>query len=114
MTENNSNVKNRIDKIERTDDCLSGRSGLVLVTRYIKSTRICHIPSNLFSFIRKSSKGAKLHSLFHQLICFFFDGSNYHPTHFDDLAKDEGYAASIETSQKHMHRPIRLNDFFRR
>jgi hypothetical protein len=35
-------------------------------------------------------------------ICFFFDGSNVHPTYFDDLAKDEGYAASIETSVNHM------------
>jgi hypothetical protein len=99
MTENSSKVKIKIDK---TDDCLSSRAGLSLVTGYIQSTHICHIQADMFSFIRKSSKGAGPHSLFHQLLCFFFDSSHFHLTHFDDLAKDESYAASIETSGKHI------------
>jgi hypothetical protein len=95
-----------------TDDCLSSRAGLVLVTRYIKNTRICHFLSDLFCFVKKSSKGIAVRSLFHQLICFFFDGSNFHLTHFDDLAKDEGYAASIETSVNHMASSHAVKRFF--
>ena len=112
MAEKNIDVNNKISKIETTDDCLSSRAGLTLITRYIKSTRICYILSNLFSFIRKSSKGAGLYFLFHQLICFFFDGSNFHLSHFDDLAKDEGYAATIETSRKHIASSHTIKRFF--
>jgi hypothetical protein len=112
LTDNNSNVKYKIDKIETTDDCLSSRAGLALVTRYIKSTRICDILFNLFSFIRKSSKGAGLYFLFHQIICFFFDGSNFHLIHFNNLVKDEGYAATIETSEKHMASSHTIKRFF--
>ncbi|MGD9202705.1 MAG: IS1380 family transposase, partial [Chitinispirillia bacterium] len=112
MDEKNINVKNKIDRIETTTDCLSSRAGLSLITRYIQSTRICQVLSKIFAFVKKSSKGTGLVSLFHQLICFFFDGSNLHLTHFDDLTTDEGYAASIETDREKMISSHTVKRFF--
>ena len=95
MAEKNNDVKHKIDRIETTNDCLSSRAGLSLIVRYVKSTRICHILSKTFAFIKKTAKGVGLLSLFQQIIYFFFDGTNLRLTHFDKLKNDEGYAASI-------------------
>jgi hypothetical protein len=112
MPEKSINVKQKIDQVETTSDCLSDRAGLSLISRYIESTKIGRILANVFAFIKKSAKGTVLLSLFHQLICFFFDGSNLHLNYFDDLKKDEGYAAIIETSPKQMASSHTVKRFF--
>jgi hypothetical protein len=43
-----------------------------------------------------------LNTFFHQLICFFFDGTDFHLTRFDQLKADEAYAAVIETDGQAM------------
>ena len=113
MAEKINDVKHKIDRIEITNDCLTSRAGLSLVARYIKSTRICHILSKIFIFVKKTAKGTGLLSLFHQIICFFFDGSNLRLTHFDKLKNDEGYAASIETAEKQMASSHAIKRLFR-
>ena len=40
MNQNSPLVKYNIDKIETTDEILSGRAGLTLITRYLKSIEI--------------------------------------------------------------------------
>jgi hypothetical protein len=112
MAEKTSDVKQKIDRVETTADCLSGRAGLSLISRYIESIKISQILTNAFAFTKRTAKGTCLLSLFHQLICFFFDGSNLHLTHFDDLKKDEGYAATIETPQKQMVSSHTVKRFF--
>jgi len=47
--------------------------------------------------MRKNKKGAEVFELFKQLLCFMVDGTSRHLSYFDQLAKDEGYAGSIET-----------------
>ena len=112
MSEKSSDVKHKIDRAETTDERLSSRAGLSLITRYIYSTCIGNLLSKLFAFAKKSSKGIKLQSLFHQIICFFFAGSNLHLTNFDELSKDEGYTASIETDSKQMASSHAVKRFF--
>jgi hypothetical protein len=113
MAEKNNDVKHKIDRIETTNDCLSSRAGLSLIVRYIKSTRICHSLSKIFAFVKKTAKGTGLLSLFQQIICFFFDGTNLRLTHFDKLKNDEGYAASIETAKNQMASSHAIKRFFR-
>jgi len=113
MSQKNENVKVVIDKVAATEDCLSSRGGLALISRYIKSTKIVQILADRFSFIRKSSKGIGLLTLFQQLICFFFDGSYFHLTGFDHLAKDKGYAAAIETPDNKMVSSHSVKRFFK-
>ncbi|MBN2531832.1 MAG: hypothetical protein JXB88_03010 [Spirochaetales bacterium] len=57
INEKNNNVKNKIDRIEVTNDCLSSRAGLTLISRYIRSTHIYQVLSKIFAFIKKHRKG---------------------------------------------------------
>lgn len=112
MSQKKQNVKVVINKVQSTGDCISSRGGLALVSRYIRSTNIIQILADRFSIIRKSSKGIGLLSLFHQIICYFFDGSYFHLTGFDHLANDEGYAAAIETPDNKMVSSHSVKRFF--
>ncbi len=95
-------VKSKIDAIGTTAEKLSGRSGLSLISRYLTECGITRILSTRFSFLKKNSKGTPLLSLFHQILCFLFDGTDFHLTRFDQLKKDPGYAGVIETQEKHL------------
>ena len=102
MAENEAAVKHSIDKVGVTEACLSGRAGLALISKYLKAIGIEKILAGMFSFLKKSSKGTALVSIFHQLLCFFFDGTSLRLVRFDQLKRDDGYAASIETSEEQM------------
>jgi hypothetical protein len=52
--------------------------------------------------MRKHPKGASVGEIFKQVLCFLFDGTSRHLTHFDVLARDPGYAATIETDIRSM------------
>ncbi len=102
MGRNEVGVKYSIDKIEITDACLTARAGLALISKYLKAIGIEKILAGVFSFLKKSSKGATLISIFHQLLCFFFDGTSFRLVRFDQLKRDDGYVASIETAQEQL------------
>ncbi|MDP7453379.1 MAG: hypothetical protein QGE95_14050, partial [Arenicellales bacterium] len=102
MGGNEATVKHLIDKVEVTEACLTGRAGLALISKYLKAIGIEKILAGVFSFLKKSSKGTSLVSIFHQLMCFFFDGTSMRLVRFDQLKRDDGYAASIETSKDQM------------
>lgn len=50
----------------------------------------------------KNLKGYLIINLFTQVFCFLFDVTSRRLTHFDALARDEGYASSIETAPEDM------------
>ena len=102
MGETKAAVKHSIDTVEITDACLTGRAGLALISKYLQATGIEKILTRLFSFLKRSTKGTPLTSIFHQLLCFFFDGTSMRLVRFDQLKRDDGYAASIETPQQQM------------
>ena len=85
------------DGVEITSDTLTGRGGLALFSRYVRNLEIFPHLDRLFGSMRKSSKGLPVTALFHQLFCFFLDGTSRHLVRFDELKQDEGYAAAIET-----------------
>jgi hypothetical protein len=89
-------MKTRIDKIEETDDKLTGRGGLVFFVRYLNNIGIFSLLTGYFGDLRKSKKGLPVGDLFKQIFCWFFDGTSRHLTWFDELAKDSGYAGTIE------------------
>ena len=90
-------TKNKIDRIELTSENLSGRAGLAPWVRYLDRINLYQLLNRYFGTIRKSSKGVKVAEAFKQLLCSFLDGTALHLTHFDHLAADPGYAATIET-----------------
>ena len=50
MTENGSSVKCKIDRIETTNECLSSRAGLTIITRYLRSIGIVKFLAQGFHF----------------------------------------------------------------
>ena len=102
----------RINKIGTTTDTITGRGGLALFSRYLETTGILDILNSKFGFVRKSSKGLPVWILFKQIFCFFLDGTSRHLTYFDQLKKDKGYAASIETKPSQMASSHIIKRFF--
>ena len=56
MTENTQDFKNKFDNIGITNDCLTGRGGFTLISRYLGSINIAKILSSLFHFLKKIIK----------------------------------------------------------
>jgi len=98
----NSSKNNRINRCDVTDEKLSGRGGLVLFSRYLNGVGILCLLENFFGSLRKNEKGADITEIFRQILLFFFDNTSPHLVQFDDLKKDEGYAAVIETDRKRL------------
>lgn len=90
---------NRINRCEVTDEKLSGRGGLALFSRYLNNIGILCLLENLFGSLRKNEKGFDITEIFRQILMFFFDKTSVHLVRFDELKKDAGYAAVIETDQ---------------
>lgn len=112
MTPKADSVKARIDACETTEDTLTGRAGLALVSRYLRATGIIDLLAERFSFLKRSGKGAALTAMFHQILCYFFDGTDLHLTRFDRLGEDEGYAGVIETAPRHLVSSHAVKRFF--
>lgn len=105
--------KEKITKIEVTEDTLTGRGGLSLFVRYLSSSNIYALLLEYFSGIRRSMKGEPVWNIFKQIFCFFYDGTSRHLVYFDQLKKDEGYAAVIENSAEEMLSSHQVKRFFR-
>ncbi len=103
----------RIFKIEKTTDTLTGRGGLALFTRYLSEIGIYEILTQMFGNLRKSCKGLAIWKLFKQVLIFFFDGTCRHLSYFDQLKKDAGYAAAIEECQEEMASSHSVKRFFK-
>ena len=103
----------QIDEVSTTSEKLRGRAGLALFVAYLHSIEIFALIDRFFGTIRKNKKGLAVFELFKQVLCFMVDGSSRHLTYFDHLAKDEGYAASIETDIKQMASSHRIKRFFK-
>ena len=102
-----------IARVERTNETLAGRGGLFLFARYLHQVGVYGLLEPLFCGIRKNRKGLPLWSAFKQVFCFLMEGSSRHVSHFDHLAKDEGYAAVLETKPAKMASSHAIKRFFR-
>jgi len=102
MASSSKNGNAKINRVETTAECLSDRGGLALFARYLTAIEIAPLLDRWFGSLRKNRKGLTVLELFHQLLCFFADGTSFHLTRFDELAADPGYAASIETPESGM------------
>jgi hypothetical protein len=101
-----------VDRIEETSDCLTGRAGMVFFSRYLRSIGILSELDRVFASVRKSGKGLPVTDLFHQILCFFFDGTSRHLVRFDALKEDAGYARAIETAPERMASSHTIKRFF--
>ena len=102
----------KICAIEKTSGRLTARAGLSLFVSYLHSIKIFPLIDRFFGTIRKSKKGLPVFEIFKQVLCFMADGTSRHLSYFDHLAKDSGYAGSIETTVGTMAFSHRIKRFF--
>ncbi len=113
MSKHKSNRARFIDDVQVTSECLTGRAGLNLFSRYLRGIDLFPHIDRLFGSMRKHPKGAPIDELFKQVLCFLFDGTSRHLAHFDVLSKDPGYAAAIETDLQDMASSHTIKRFYR-
>ena len=101
-----------VDNVGTTSDTLTSRGGLTLFVKYINGIGILPILLKFFGSIRKTEKGLDVSTIFKQIFCWFYDGTSRYLVSFDDLKKDEGYAATIETCVKEMASSHQIKRFF--
>ena len=111
-TKTNRENKLKIRRVETTSDRLTGRAGLALFVAYLHETGIFPWIDRWFGSIRKNRKGLDIIEIFKQVLCFMTDGTSRRLTHFDQLAKDEGHAAAIETDIEDMASSHQIKRFF--
>lgn len=110
---NKHQIRNpEIDRVELTEDSLTGRGGLALFVRYISKIRIYPLLERFFGSIRKSKKGLPVSDIFKQLFCFFIDGTSFSLTRFDTLKVDKGYTEVIENREEEMISSHSMKRFF--
>ena len=114
MSKKEAKIKTKIDKIEITRDKITGRGGLVLFNRYLTKLKIVKIFEKHFGNIRKNKKGTSLSNIFHQIMCYFLDGTSLTLSYFDTLSKDDGYAAAIEMAKDDMCSSHVIKRFFQK
>lgn len=101
-----------VNKVDSTSNLISGRAGINAYLRYIKSIGIISIMVSMFSFIRKSKKGAPVGNIFEQILCNFALGDSRSVSYFNVLKNDEGYASAIETNKKDMVSSYTVKRFY--
>jgi len=110
----NTNTALKINKIQPTDEKITGRAGMSLFKRYSDMTGICDILAEIFGDLRKSEKGVEVNSLCKQVLCYFMEGDSLTLTRFDELKKDEAYAGIIEMGRDEMVSSHSVKRFFRK
>jgi hypothetical protein len=106
------NTNNSISSIEVTTDCLADRGGLPLVMRYLACSGLIARLAGVFKRFRFNQKGISVENILCQLIAFLLDGTSRHLTRFDELKRDPGYAATLETSPEQMASSHVIKRFF--
>jgi len=102
IPKNSATSKRKIDSIETTGDTLTSRCGLAPISRFVDSIGILDVLCGKFASLKK----------FKQVLCFMIDGTKNSITRFDELKKDEGYAAVIETAEKALVSRNQVERFF--
>ena len=66
-----------------------------MYSRYLRNLELFSALARLFGSLRKSEKGLPIPVLFHQLFCFFLDGTDFSLVRFDDRKESEGSCLAI-------------------
>lgn len=104
----------KINDVEITNDTLSNRGGLSFMLRYLDSIGISSMIEDRFGHLRKSSKGESISECARQFMAFCMDGTKHAIARFDELKKDDGYAAVLERNTKSLISTSSAKRFFRK
>ena len=104
----------KINDVEITNDTLSNRGGLSFMLRYLDNLGISSMIEDRFGYLRKSSKGESIGECSRQFMAFCMDGTKHAIARFDELKKDDGYAAVLERDKKSLISTSSAKRFFRK
>lgn len=106
-------TRQRIDRLEVTEDTLTSRGGLAFFVQYVQAIGVLPLLLTKFAGLKKTNKGVSVENLLRQILYFFLDGSSRHLNYFDDLRKDDGYRAVVEMPEGEMASSHAVKRFFR-
>jgi hypothetical protein len=112
MADQTTKNQPRINKIETTDDLISGRGGLTLFMRYVEQTQFYSLIENILGHIKTSKKGLSLFQFVKQMIAFIIDGTYMSIASFDKYKQDPGYSAILENKLDQMASSHQIKRFF--
>lgn len=104
----------QLKNIGVTGDKITGRGGLAFFLRYLEKISIFQLLERRIGFLRKSVKGQKLCEVTKQIIAYFVDGSHRSISGFDELRRDESYAALLEEEKDSLIGSDIVKRFFRK
>ncbi|HEX2958388.1 MAG TPA: IS1380 family transposase [Chitinispirillaceae bacterium] len=106
--------ENKINAVEITHDTLSNRGGLSFIMRYIDNTGLLSMIENTFGHLRQSGKGESISEITRQFMAFCIDGTKHSIARFDELKKDPGYAAILESKTDKLASTATVKRFFKK
>jgi hypothetical protein len=87
-----------IDRIETTDELLTSRAGMAVLSSYVHKTNIGELLAHL-NPVKVNRKGTRDVSVYHQILMFLMEGSSSSLEYFNTLADDEAYRACIGVAE---------------
>lgn len=114
MKKTNHQNSAKINKIEITNDVISGRGGLALFMRYVEQTQFYNLVQNVLGHIKTSKKGLSLFQFIKQMIAFIINGTYMSIASFDKYKQDTGYTALLENKSEEMASSHQIKRFFRK
>lgn len=103
-----------INNIETTENTISGRGGLTLISRYIESVKFYRLAEKKLGNFRLNLKGNAISFIIRQILLFFIDGTHKAISGFDHLKKDDGYASIIEVKKETLLSSHSIKRFFKK
>jgi len=104
----------KINKIETTNDVISGRGGLALFMRYVEQSQFYNLVQNVLGHVKTSQKGLSLFQFIKQMIAFIINGTYMSISSFDKYKQDAGYTALLENKPEEMASSHQIKRFFRK
>ena len=103
-----------INKIDTTENTISGRGGLALISRYIESIKFFRLVDKKLGTFRFNLKEKAISFIIRQILLFFIDGTHKAISGFDHLKNDNGYASIIEVKRESLLSSHTIKRFFRK
>ena len=112
MRKKGNKNQTKINKIEITNDTISGRGGLIPFIHYVENTKLFSLINRYLGHIKLSKKGLMLNQFVKQIIVFFMDGTDMSITGFDRKKNDESYTSVLENTKDEMASSHQIKRFF--
>lgn len=104
----------QITTVEKTQDKITGRGGLIFILRYLEKSKIFNLIEKVLGDFRGSKKARPAEYILRQVMAKMIDGSDSSIQGFDRLQQDEGYAAEIEVKKEDMVSSHTVKRFFKK